>query len=119
MKKTKLDGRTILLVEDDLETALDHQDRLADEGARLLTAYRLRSAMQLAERAKFSAAVITCARRSQESDDLCRRMEERKIPCVLLGRSMSSELGERAVVRLSADQSALPLVQTIAALLVP
>ena len=78
MKSTKLNGHTILLVEDDLESALGHQDSLADEGAHLLTAYRLKSAMQLAERATFSAAVITSGH--SQCDELWRCLEERKIP---------------------------------------
>ena len=49
MNNTELAGKTILIVQADIPTALDLQDILADEGARIVTAYRLERALQLAE----------------------------------------------------------------------
>ena len=82
MNNTELAGKTILIVQADIPTALDLQDILADEGARIVTAYRLERALQLAELQDLAGVLIDnslCERGCQ----LRSRLMHRKIPHVV------------------------------------
>ena len=55
---TRLKGATVLIIEPDIESALDLQDHLADEGATVLTAYRKGRAFDLVQDASLKGVVI-------------------------------------------------------------
>jgi CheY-like chemotaxis protein len=94
MEKQKLAGHLILIVEPDPFVAVDLQDTFADEGAQVVTAFRLERALQLAERPALSAAVIDSAFSTEDRGALCRRLTERKVPFVFHSEQMIRELGE-------------------------
>ena len=68
MCKQDLKGRTVLIVEPDIESALELQDRLADEGATVVTAYRLERALDLAKHARVAGMVINSSVFEQNVD---------------------------------------------------
>ena len=82
-----LKGRTVLIVEPDIDSALDLQDRLADEGATVVTAYRQERALELVKRASLMGVVIE---RSiyEKSAPLRSRLREGRIPHVVQSQSM-------------------------------
>ena len=100
MEKQKLAGRSILIVEPDPFIAVDLQDILAHEGARVVTAFRLERALQLAKRPTLSAAVIDSALGTEDRGALCWRLAERKVPFVFHSQRMTRKLDEWADVPL-------------------
>ena len=99
MEKQKFAGHSILIVEPDPFIAVDLQDTLAQEGARVVTAFRLERALQLAERPMLSAAVIDSAVGAEDRSALCWRLAERKVPFVFHSEPvLIPELGEWADV---------------------
>jgi len=79
---------------------VDLQDILAHEGARVVTAFRLERALQLAERPTLSAAVIDSALGTENRGALCWRLAERKVPFVFHSQRMTRKLDEWADVPL-------------------
>ncbi len=77
-----LRGRTVLLIEPDLEQALDLQDCLSDEGATVVTAYRQDRAMELVQRANLFGAIVNSSV-YQQNADLRTGLCERSIPHVV------------------------------------
>lgn len=94
MQKQKLAGHSILIVEPDPFIAIDLQDTFAHEGARVVTAFRLERALQLAERPALSAAVIDSALGAEDREALCWRLAERKVPFVFYSERMTRGLGD-------------------------
>jgi DNA-binding response OmpR family regulator len=95
MGKQDLTGRSILLlVEEEIWDALDLQDSFTEAGARVVTAYRLERAMQLAERTSLSAAVIDVSRTTEHASALCQRLAKRKVPFVFYCDRTPPDLGE-------------------------
>jgi len=58
MDNTSLTGRTILIVETDVERAAPMQDRIVHAGGRVLTAYSLSRALLIARNADLDDALI-------------------------------------------------------------
>lgn len=58
MKTARLSGQTILVVQEKIDNAIPLQDRIVEDGGRVLTAYSLSRALLLAESAKLSGAVV-------------------------------------------------------------
>jgi DNA-binding response OmpR family regulator len=100
MERQKLAGRSILIVEPDPFIAVDIQDALADEGARVVTAFRLQRALQLAERPRLSAAVIDCTLGVEDQGALCLRLRARNVPFIFHSKRLAREQGEWADVPL-------------------
>jgi DNA-binding response OmpR family regulator len=94
MEKQNLAGRSILLVEDEIWDTLDLQDSFMEAGARVVTAYRLERAMQLAERTSLSAAAIDLSQGTEHASALCLDLAKRKVPFVFYCDRMPPELGE-------------------------
>jgi DNA-binding response OmpR family regulator len=118
MQKQKFAGRSILIVEPDPFIAVDLQDTFADEGARVVTAFRLERALQLAERPTLSAAVIDSALGTEDRGALCCRLAERKVPFVFHSERKTCELGEWADVPLiTKPADGEKLVEVVASLL--
>jgi DNA-binding response OmpR family regulator len=93
-EKEKLAGYSILIVEPDPFIAIDLQDTFAHEGARVVTAFRLERALQLAERPTLSAAVIGSTLGTGDRGALCWRLAERNVPFVFHSEQMTRELGD-------------------------
>lgn len=81
-----LKGTTVLLIESDIDAALDLQDHLADEGVTIVTAYRKERALHLLQNVPLKGVVIE---RSVYEDDaeLRGNLHERKIPHVVHHRA--------------------------------
>jgi DNA-binding response OmpR family regulator len=118
MEKQKLAGRSILIVEPNLSIAMDLQDTLAHEGARVVTAFRLERALQLAEHATLSAAVIDSALGTEDRGALCWRLAERIIPFVFHTERMTRQPGDWAAVPLITNPAdGNKVVEVVASLL--
>ncbi len=83
---TYLKGTTVLIIEPDIDSALDLQDHLADEGAIVVTAYRKERALDLVQRATLMGVVIECSV-YEEVAELRIRLRERNIPHVVHRRA--------------------------------
>ena len=77
-----LTGSTVLIIEPDIESALDLQDRLVDEGATVVTAYRQERALELVKRASLVGVVIESSI-YEYNPDLRSRLCGRNIPHVI------------------------------------
>lgn len=118
MEKQKLAGHSILIVEPDPFVAVDLQDTLVQEGARVVTAFRLERALQLAERPTLSAAVIDATLGAENRGALCLRLAERKVPFVFHSGQTAREPGEWADVPLIAKPADCnKVVEVVAGLL--
>jgi DNA-binding NtrC family response regulator len=120
MEKQNLAGRSILLVEDEIWDALDLQDSFMEAGARVVTAYRLERAMQLAERTSLSAAVIDLSQGTERARPLCQHLAKRKVPFVFYCDRMPPELGEWLdAPKISKPSHVNTVVEAVASLLKP
>jgi DNA-binding response OmpR family regulator len=79
----KLDGRLVLLVEDEPLVALHVQEFLERAGARVLLGPSLATARTHARHTDLSAAVLDHALRNEDSSEICTILKERNIPFVL------------------------------------
>ena len=77
-----LKDTSVLLIEPDIDAALDLQDCLADEGATIMTAYRRERALDLVQRATLKGVVIESSVYADDAE-LGLRLRERKIPHVV------------------------------------
>jgi DNA-binding NtrC family response regulator len=120
MEKKNLIGRSILLVEEKISDALDLQDSFTDAGARVVTAYRLERAMQLADRTSLSAAVIDLSQGTEHANALCQHLAKRKVPFVFYCDRMPPELGEWVDAPMISKPSHVNvIVEAVASLLAP
>ena len=78
-----LEGRWILVVEDQPLVALDIADSLAKAGATVLSAATLQEGLPLAEHPQLSAAILDFGLRDGDSGLLCARLTERGIPFII------------------------------------
>jgi CheY-like chemotaxis protein len=78
-----LAGRTILLVEDDLDIAEAIVSCLEDVGASVLTATHVHHALAIVERPDLSAAILDFELGNDDTIDVCRRLNERAIPFLI------------------------------------
>jgi CheY-like chemotaxis protein len=78
-----LQGRTILVVEDQSLVALDIADSLTKAGASVQRAATLQEGLPLAEHPQLSAAILDFVLRDGDSGVLCARLTERGIPFVV------------------------------------
>jgi DNA-binding NtrC family response regulator len=78
----RLDGRSILIVEDEPMIALDIAQAFELAGASVVTTNTLRQATLLVENDGLSAAVLDHALGDGTSDQLCERLKVKAIPFV-------------------------------------
>lgn len=83
MKDQCLSGRSILVVEDNFILALDIATAFEGAGAKVLGASNLTDAMQMAERADLSAAVVDFGLGHEHAEALVTRLNQRNIVFVL------------------------------------
>ena len=83
MKSSTLNGRSILIAEDEPLIALDIAEAFKDVGATTVVTSTLHHALVLVEHHSLSAAVLYHALPDGDSSPLCERLEERKLPFVV------------------------------------
>jgi len=83
MNSASLAGCSILICEDEPLIALGIADAFTDAGARVLTVRSLARALIAIEDEVPSAVILDHALSDAESSQLCKRLKERHIPCVL------------------------------------
>ena len=115
MAQRKLRGRSILIAASQLETALDLQDHLVDTGARVLTAYRLQRALEIAEFA--TIAVIDIAPSGEPIHELCRRLIELNVPIILYSESATRYPGKLSNVPIVTRSTLENIVDLVGGLL--
>ena len=80
MTTKALDGRSILIVEDEPLIALDIADALQQAGAAVLTTDTLKHALVEVERPGIAGAIVDRALKDGDTTPLCERLNERGIP---------------------------------------
>jgi len=83
MQRPSLEGRSILIVEDEPLIVMDITQAFEPTGAALTTTKTLRHAMLLAEHDGLSGAIIDHALGDGDSSLLCARLKERGIPFMI------------------------------------
>ena len=83
MQRPSLDGRSILIVEDEPLIALDITQQFEAAGAALTTTNTLHHALILAEHDGLSGAILDHALGDGNSSLLCARLTERGIPYII------------------------------------
>lgn len=78
-----LEGRNILVVEDQPLIALDITQALEDAGAAVTTTHTLEHALILVEHDKLSGAILDHALGDGDSARLCARLKERGVPFMI------------------------------------
>jgi DNA-binding response OmpR family regulator len=112
-----LEGRLILVVEDEPLVALDVSRGLEAAGARVITARSLTDALVKVEDPDLSAAVLDHGLSEGDTSEVCERLKERNIPFVLY--SGYSQIEGACSAGLLVDKPTHPrvLVATVEALL--
>ena len=83
MQRPSLDGRSILIVEDEPLIVMDITQQFEVTGAALTTTNTLHHAMILAEHDGLSGAILDHALGDGDSSRLCMRLKERGIPYII------------------------------------
>jgi len=117
MTHHKLQGRTILIVEDEPLIALDIAQAFERGGAFVTTTNTLHHALILVENDGLAAAVLDHALSDGNTTSLCKRLNERNIPFVVY-TGFSKLKGECAAgVHVHKPASPDALVATVASLI--
>lgn len=85
-------GCSVLLVEDEPLIALDVQDCLQKEGARVFCAGKLADALAFAERPDLSVAIIDFDLRGEDGESVCDRLVKRGVPFLFYSGWNASDL---------------------------
>lgn len=80
MERRCLNGRVVLVVEDEPLIALDIVELLNEFGATVITARTVQDALALVESAKVSCAVLDISLAGDDCEPICQRLSERGIP---------------------------------------
>ena len=81
--KRPLDGRLILVAEDEPLIALNIRQTFEDEGASVITALTLKDALRGVEDPDLSAAILDHALSDGDTTEVCERLKGRNIPFVI------------------------------------
>lgn len=81
-RRRPLDGRLILIVEDEILIAFDLEATLQEYGAATLTKRTVAEALSAVESSDICAAIVDQALGDGDSSELCRRLTERGVPFV-------------------------------------
>ena len=92
-----LDGRSILVVEDEPLIALDIAEALGNAGAAVLTTDTLQHALAAVEQADIAGAIVDRALKDGDTNPVCERLNERGIPFLIY--SGFSKTGRGACAR--------------------
>jgi DNA-binding response OmpR family regulator len=83
MESSTLNGRSILIAEDEPLIALDIAEAFKEAGAAIVVTSTVHHALVLVEHDDLSAAVLDHALHDGDSSPLCQRLNERKLPFVV------------------------------------
>jgi DNA-binding response OmpR family regulator len=83
MQRRSLDGRSILIVEDEPLIVMDITQQFEATGAALTTTNTLHHALILAEHDGLSGAILDPCTGDEDSSRLCARLKERGIPYII------------------------------------
>ena len=92
MANPTLDGRSILIVEDEPLIGLDMMSCLEAEGASVTITTTLKHAVLLVEHDKLSAAILDYTLTDGDSSSLCARLKERGIPFIIYSGHQDLEI---------------------------
>ena len=112
-----LQGRSILIVEDEPLIAMEIVRAFESAGARVLKTYTLQQALVLVEEAGLSAAVLDHGLADGDSSKLCERLKERSIPFVLHSGYSAVDGACRDAVFVAKPENPDVLVTTVEGLL--
>ena len=112
-----LQGRAILIVEDEPLIAMEIVRAFESAGARVLTTSTLRQALVLVENDDLSAAVLDHGLSDGDSSKLCERLKELGIPFVLHSGYSAVEGACKDAVLVAKPENPVVLVNTVAHLL--
>ncbi|MFA5901061.1 MAG: response regulator [Hyphomicrobium sp.] len=107
----RLDGHSVLLVEDEPFILLDVQQGLEAAGARVLPAFSVPEALALLASETVTASVLDFMLDGGTADDLCHQLVERKIPFVIYSgySDVEGECRRWEIVQKPADPAELVL----------
>ena len=108
-----LDGRSILVVEDEPVIALDIADAFECAGARVVISRSLSRALALVDADGWSAAVLDPEFGNPGSSRLCEQLKQRDIPYVLYSVGGAERGACRDGVHVSMSAGPTHLVQTV------
>ena len=80
MSDDRLDGHTVLLVEDEPFILEDVKTALEEAGGNVIPAQSVREALDLLDVEAITASVLDFKLKGGTADDLCHQLTERKIP---------------------------------------
>jgi DNA-binding response OmpR family regulator len=83
MVQSKLQGLSILIVEDEPLIALDIAEMLESEGARVAIAGTVKQAFALVEHARVAAGILDHALSEGDTSALCRKLDDLNIPYLI------------------------------------
>jgi DNA-binding response OmpR family regulator len=83
MSDDRLDGHTVLLVEDEPFILEDVKTALKEAGARVIPAQSVKQALNVLDVEAITASVLDFKLKGGTADDLCHQLTERKIPFVI------------------------------------
>jgi CheY-like chemotaxis protein len=117
--RRRLEGRSILVVEDQPLIALDITQALEDAGASVTTTNTLRHALILVEHDDLAGAILDHALPDGDSSALCSRLKERGVPFIIYSGFDAFDGECRGAPHLPKPASEEQLVTAIAGLVSP
>jgi DNA-binding NtrC family response regulator len=97
MQRSTLDGRSILIVEDEAIIAMDLTMALEDAGAEVTSTGTLKHALLLVEHDGLSAAILDHGIKGGDSSLLSRRLKERGVPFLIYTGHSDAEAVKQGV----------------------
>jgi len=113
MQRSTLDGRSILIVEDEAIIVMDLTMALEDVGAEVTSTGTLKHALLLVEHDGLSAAILDHGLKDGDSSLLSRRLKERGVPFLIYSGHSDAEAVKQGVPYVSKPASHEVLVAAV------
>ena len=113
MLSPTLNGRLILIVEDEPLIGLDMMSALEAAGASITITTTLKHAVLLVEHDALSAAILDHTLKDGDSSSLCTRLEERCIPYIIYSGHLHIEGSCNGAIHLRKPATAEALIATV------
>jgi len=113
MQRPTLEGRTILIVEDEAIIVMDLTMALEDVGAEVTSTGTLKHALLLVEHDGLSAAILDHGLKDGDSSLLSRRLKERGVPFLIYSGHLDAEAVKQGVPYVSKPASHAVLVAAV------
>jgi len=117
MQRSTLDGRSILIVEDEAIIAMDLTMALEDVGAEVTSTGTLKHALLLVEHDGLSAAILDHGLKDGDSSLLSKRLKERGVPFLIYSGHSDAEAVKQGVPVVSKPASHEVLVAAVEVLI--